>query len=116
MPGVLIWVGGACSGTCAVAVVRTLAPCSRKSFHLTIPCARFLHLALESIPAKPRSLLLEEHWIRTRAPMGHPLLDLTGKTAVVIGGTSGIGLALARGLAEAGANVVPAGRREELVR
>ena len=48
--------------------------------------------------------------------MGHPLLDLTNKTAVVIGGTSGIGLTLARGLAEAGANVVPAGRREELVR
>src|SRR5215831_4903456 len=48
--------------------------------------------------------------------MGHPLLDLTNKTAVVIGGTSGIGLALARGLAKAGANVVPAGRREELVR
>src|SRR5579864_4106724 len=48
--------------------------------------------------------------------MGHPLLDLTDKTAVVIGGTSGIGLTLARGLAEAGANVVPTGRREELVR
>ncbi len=48
--------------------------------------------------------------------MGHPLLDLTNKTAVVIGGTSGIGLALARGLAQAGASVVPAGRREELVR
>lgn len=48
--------------------------------------------------------------------MGHPLLDLTNKTAVVIGGTSGIGLALARGLAEAGANVVPTGRREELVK
>ncbi len=47
--------------------------------------------------------------------MGHPLLDLTGKTAVVIGGTSGIGLALAKGLAEAGANVVPTGRRTELV-
>ena len=47
--------------------------------------------------------------------MGHPLLDLTGKTAVVIGGTSGIGLALTRGLAEAGANVVPTGRRAELV-
>ncbi|MGB6979078.1 MAG: hypothetical protein WBD66_07720, partial [Candidatus Acidiferrales bacterium] len=30
--------------------------------------------------------------------MGHPLLDLTGKTAVVIGGTSGIGLALSREL------------------
>jgi NAD(P)-dependent dehydrogenase (short-subunit alcohol dehydrogenase family) len=48
--------------------------------------------------------------------MGYPLLDLNGKTAVVIGGTSGIGLALARGLAQAGANVVPTGRREELVR
>ena len=48
--------------------------------------------------------------------MGHPLLDLTNKTAVVIGGTSGIGLALARGLAEAGANLVATGRREELVR
>jgi NAD(P)-dependent dehydrogenase (short-subunit alcohol dehydrogenase family) len=47
--------------------------------------------------------------------MGHPLLDLTNKTAVVIGGTSGIGLALARGLAQAGANVVPTGRRDELV-
>src|SRR5437667_5472663 len=47
--------------------------------------------------------------------MGHPLLDLTNKTAVVIGGTSGIGLALTKGLAEAGANVVPTGRRENLV-
>jgi NAD(P)-dependent dehydrogenase (short-subunit alcohol dehydrogenase family) len=44
--------------------------------------------------------------------MGHPLLDLKDKTAVVIGGTSGIGLALAKGLAQAGANVVPTGRRE----
>src|SRR5215468_391468 len=43
--------------------------------------------------------------------MGHPALDLTSKTAIVIGGTSGIGLNLALGLAEAGANVVPTGRR-----
>jgi NAD(P)-dependent dehydrogenase (short-subunit alcohol dehydrogenase family) len=48
--------------------------------------------------------------------MGHPLLDLTNKTAVVIGGTSGIGLTLAQGLAQAGANVVPTGRKEEQVR
>ncbi|MFZ3216949.1 MAG: SDR family oxidoreductase [Candidatus Acidiferrales bacterium] len=48
--------------------------------------------------------------------MGHPLLDLTGKMAVVIGGTSGIGLALARDLARAGADVVPTGRRTDLVR
>jgi NAD(P)-dependent dehydrogenase (short-subunit alcohol dehydrogenase family) len=48
--------------------------------------------------------------------MGYPALDLTSKTAVVIGGTSGIGLGLAKGLAQAGANVVPSGRRTELVR
>jgi NAD(P)-dependent dehydrogenase (short-subunit alcohol dehydrogenase family) len=46
--------------------------------------------------------------------MGHPLLDLTGKTAVVVGGTSGIGFALARELAKAGADVVPTGRRADL--
>jgi NAD(P)-dependent dehydrogenase (short-subunit alcohol dehydrogenase family) len=44
------------------------------------------------------------------------LLDLTGKTAVVIGGTSGVGLALAKGLAQSGANVVPTGRRFEQAR
>src|SRR5258706_12049805 len=48
--------------------------------------------------------------------MAHPKLDLSGKTAVVIGGTSGIGLALNKGLALAGADVVPTGRRTELVR
>ncbi|MGC0771490.1 MAG: glucose 1-dehydrogenase [Candidatus Acidiferrum sp.] len=48
--------------------------------------------------------------------MGYLPLDLANKTAVVIGGTSGIGLTLARGLAQAGANVVPTGRREEQVR
>jgi NAD(P)-dependent dehydrogenase (short-subunit alcohol dehydrogenase family) len=48
--------------------------------------------------------------------MGHPLLDLKAKTAVVVGGTSGIGLTLAKGLAIAGASVVATGRREELVR
>src|SRR6266403_2592795 len=47
--------------------------------------------------------------------MGHPELDLSAKTAVVIGGTSGIGLAIAKGLAQAGANVIPTGRRAELV-
>ena len=32
--------------------------------------------------------------------------DLTGRTAVVVGGTTGIGRALALGLADAGADVV----------
>jgi NAD(P)-dependent dehydrogenase (short-subunit alcohol dehydrogenase family) len=43
------------------------------------------------------------------------VFDLRGRTAVVIGGTSGIGLTLARALAQAGADVVPTGRREILV-
>ncbi len=47
--------------------------------------------------------------------MGHPSLDLKSRTAVVVGGTSGIGLTLARGLAVAGADVVATGRRADLV-
>lgn len=48
--------------------------------------------------------------------MGHPALDLKSKIAVVIGGTSGIGRTLALGLAQAGADVVATGRRDDLVR
>jgi NAD(P)-dependent dehydrogenase (short-subunit alcohol dehydrogenase family) len=48
--------------------------------------------------------------------LGHPQLSLKNKTALVIGGTSGIGLALAKGLAIAGADVVTTGRRGDLVR
>jgi len=47
--------------------------------------------------------------------MGLPSLDLKSKVAVVIGGTSGIGLTLAKGLAKAGADVVATGRRADLV-
>jgi NAD(P)-dependent dehydrogenase (short-subunit alcohol dehydrogenase family) len=43
-------------------------------------------------------------------------LDLTGRVAVVVGGTSGLGRTIARGLAQAGADVVPSGRREALAR
>lgn len=42
-------------------------------------------------------------------------LDLTGKVAVVMGGTSGIGSALSVGLAEAGADVVACSRRVDAV-
>ena len=47
--------------------------------------------------------------------MGQSLFDLSGKTAVVAGGTSGIGRTLAMGLADAGADVVVVGRREDAV-
>src|SRR5579875_1666744 len=47
--------------------------------------------------------------------MAYKGFDLTGKVAVVVGGTSGIGLAIAKGLAEAGADVVASSRRSEQV-
>ena len=47
--------------------------------------------------------------------MSYSKLDLTGKAAVVIGGTSGIGRAIGLGLAEAGADVVPSSRRADHV-
>jgi len=47
--------------------------------------------------------------------MSYPRLELNGKVAVVIGGTSGIGLAIAKGMAEAGADVVPTSRRQDQV-
>lgn len=47
--------------------------------------------------------------------MNYPPLDLNRKVAIVIGGTSGIGRAIAHGLAQAGANVIPTSRRAEQV-
>ncbi len=43
------------------------------------------------------------------------ITDLSGRVAVVIGGTSGLGRAIAVALAASGADVVPCGRREPLV-
>jgi NAD(P)-dependent dehydrogenase (short-subunit alcohol dehydrogenase family) len=47
--------------------------------------------------------------------MNYSPLDLSRKVAVVIGGTSGIGRAIAHGLALAGADVIPTSRRAEQV-
>ena len=48
--------------------------------------------------------------------MSLTLFDLNGKVAVVIGGTTGLGRAIALGLAGAGADVVPSARRIEEVK
>ena len=47
--------------------------------------------------------------------MSYSQLELNGKVAVVVGGTSGIGRAIAHGFAQAGADVVPTSRRLEQV-
>jgi NAD(P)-dependent dehydrogenase (short-subunit alcohol dehydrogenase family) len=47
--------------------------------------------------------------------MTYSPLELNSKVAVVIGGTSGIGRAIAHGLAQAGADVIPTSRRAEQV-
>jgi len=47
--------------------------------------------------------------------MSHAIFDLNGRVAVVIGGTTGLGRAIALGLAEAGAEVVASSRRAEQV-
>ena len=47
--------------------------------------------------------------------MSQNLFDLNGRVAVVTGGTTGLGYAIALGLAGAGADVVPTSRRAEQV-
>jgi NAD(P)-dependent dehydrogenase (short-subunit alcohol dehydrogenase family) len=48
--------------------------------------------------------------------MSYKPLELDGKVAVVVGGSSGIGRTIAQGLARAGADVVPSARRLDLVK
>ena len=48
--------------------------------------------------------------------MTYSPLELNGKVAIVVGGTSGIGRAIAHGLADAGADVIPTSRRLDQVK
>lgn len=47
--------------------------------------------------------------------MGNSIFNLCGRSAVIVGGTSGIGHAIAIGLAKAGADVIAASRRKREV-
>src|SRR6185312_4628746 len=48
-------------------------------------------------------------------PAAKNITDLTGRVAVIIGGTSGLGRSIALSLAASGADVVASGRRHDLV-
>ena len=48
--------------------------------------------------------------------MSRQLFDLTGRVALVTGGSKGLGKAMARGFAEAGADVVISSRHEDELR
>ena len=48
--------------------------------------------------------------------MASSLFDLTGKGALITGGSRGLGKAMARGFAEAGANVMVTSRHEDELR
>src|SRR3954466_2812398 len=48
--------------------------------------------------------------------MMHPLFGLKGKAALVTGGSKGLGKAMARGFAEAGADIVISSRHENELR
>ena len=48
--------------------------------------------------------------------MKNSLFDLTGRVALVTGGSKGLGKAMARGFAEAGASVIISSRHEDELR
>ena len=48
--------------------------------------------------------------------MSNSLFDMTGRAALVTGGSKGLGKAMARGLAEAGADVVISSRHEDALK
>jgi NAD(P)-dependent dehydrogenase (short-subunit alcohol dehydrogenase family) len=69
-----------------------------------------MRFALLRLPESAETIVSESHRL-----MRQGLFDLSGRVAVVMGGTTGLGRAISLGLAEAGADVVASARREEQV-
>src|ERR1700730_12476593 len=55
---------------------------------------------------------LDHPRLRGRVPLSRNLFDLSGKVALVTGGSKGLGKSMARALAEAGADIVISSRHE----
>ena len=51
-------------------------------------------------------------FLQRETPVSRRLFDLSGRVALVTGGSKGLGKAMARGLAEAGADIVISSRHE----
>src|SRR5690606_40577005 len=63
----------------------------------------------------PYTTLFRSRSHRTQEEIDTMIIDLSGKTAIVTGSTGGIGLAIAEGLAKAGAQVTVVGREQSRV-
>jgi NAD(P)-dependent dehydrogenase (short-subunit alcohol dehydrogenase family) len=92
---------------CRVSVFQPMYFHRRVSFSVIVLCRKKAQKA-------PQRFVLFVPFVATFR-MPYSRLELNGKVAVVVGGTSGIGRAIAHGFAEAGADVVPTSRRAEQV-
>ncbi|MBL8267627.1 SDR family NAD(P)-dependent oxidoreductase, partial [Steroidobacter sp.] len=74
------------------------------------PSGKSIHASL--LPAWPRSILLHEDEGLEMSRRIHELMNLAGRTALITGGSRGLGLQVAEALGEAGATLMLTARKE----